>query len=163
MKIFSFGTTLSTMKKITLLSFFIAVSVCGIAQSNNNATLKIAKSLNKLNYPQYGDIYLFGKETDFYVVAEDVVPIQCNKLVVYAYYKDYINGSKANDYWVFQGNFDFSITPHYKSYSLNLKAYKVGQYKVMVSGYTNGTYTKYFGIKTFRVKSSSGLYDYLKK
>lgn len=161
MKFFSFGTlTNKPMKKIILLSFFVAIGFVGIAQSNN-ATLKVAKGLNKLNYPQYGDIYLFGKETDFYVVAEDVTPIQCNKLVVYAYFKDYINGDKANSYWVYQGSFDFSITPLYKSYSLNLKAYKVGQYKVSVSGYRNGTFTKSFGSKMFSVKSTNGLYDFL--
>lgn len=161
MKIYSFGTlTSSHMKKIAVLSFFIAATFALAAQSStNNATIKIAYGLDSLNYPKYGDIYLMDGETDFYVVAEDVKPIQCNKLKVYAYYKDLVNGTKGNDYWVYQGAFDFSIVPYYKSYSLSLKAYKVGEYKVAVSGYMNNSYFKNFGSKTFTVKDGNSDFD----
>lgn len=144
------------MKKFILLSFLaLSVSLVSAQDEGNTATIKVAYGLDSLNYPQYGDVYLMDGESDFYIIAEDVAPIQCNKLKLYAYYKDLTNGLKANDYWVYQGVFDFTIVPYYKSYSLNLKAYKMGEYKMVVSGYTNDTYTKNFGVETFTIKDGN--------
>lgn len=162
MKIFSFGNlSLTRMKKFILLSFLaLSVSLVSAQGRSNGATVKIASHIDSLNYTVYGNIYLLGEETDFYVIANDVKPIQCNKLRVYTYFKDRANGKAENSYWVYQGSFDFEITPYYQSYSLNLKAYSTGDYKVAVSGYMNNAYLKDFGSTTFTVKNDNDILDY---
>lgn len=146
------------MKKLIFIIVIALSAVCATAQTSTGKTsLSIASGLDSLNYPIYDNIYKMDKYADFYVIPAYNKPIQCNMMRVYTYYRDYTNGKKANNYWVYQGYFDFTVYPYYMKYSLPMKAFKVGQYKVAVSGYLNGTYQKDFGTTTFSVKNYTGL------
>lgn len=148
------------MKKFLLLSFLAITFSTGFAQTGTSgATVKIASRLDSLGYPVYGTIYKIDKQADFYIIASDNKPIQCNMLRVYAYYKDFLNGSPENNYWVYQGKFDFNITPYYKSYSIFMNAHKIGKYKIAVSGYLNNTFLKDFGRVDFDVRNDLDILD----
>ena len=149
------------MKKIVFLLLFAVTALFASAQSNTSKSkVNIAYGLDSLNNPQYGDIFLFGEETPFYIVVSDANPIVCNTLKVTAYFKDKINGKEENDYWVNQGTFDYEITPNYFGYWVKMNAHSVGDYKIEVSGYLNGSYQKYFGYSIFTVFSEDDFWSW---
>lgn len=158
MKNFSFGVYKTTpMKKLLVLTVVVFAFVAVKAQE-----VTIAYGLDEQDNPLYGDLYIpdGSKSTPFYIIVDDVAPINCNKMKVSAYYKDYVNGKLEQDYWVFQGTFDYPITPYYTGYWMEMTANLTGDYKVEVSGYMNGNYVKYFGVAEFTVLSEDEYYDY---
>lgn len=159
MKNDSFGyKTNLPMKKYLLLAFVAFTFIAAKAQS----TVTVAYGLDSLKNPLYGDIFLFDadEKTPFYIIVDDTKPVQCNKLKVKAYYKDMAKGSADNGYWVFQGEFDFPITPNYYGYWIQLNAFSLGDYKMEVSGYMNGSYVKYFGSVAFTVYSEDDFWEW---
>lgn len=158
MKNFSFGVYKTTpMKKLLVLAFVAFTFVAAKAQE-----VTVAYALDEESNPLYGDIYILDgyKSTPFYVIVDDVSPINCNKMKVSAYYKDYASGEASKDYWVYQGTFDFPITPYYSGYWMEMTANVTGDYKVEVSGYMNGNYVKYFGVSEFTVLTEDEYWDY---
>lgn len=158
MKNFSFGfKSTSPMKKILLLAFVVLSFGAIKAQ-----TVSVASGLDSLQNPIYGDVFLFDSEesTPFYIIVDDIKPITCNKMKVKAYFRDYTNGESKDDYWVYQGEFEFPITPDYYGYWMQMNAFTVGEYKVEVSGYLNGSYQRYFGSTEFTVYSEDDYWDY---
>ena len=159
MKNFSFGVkTPSTMKKILLLAFVAFSFVAARAQSY----VSIASGLDSLDNAVYDDIYLFDGEekTPFFIIIDDTKPVACNKMKVKAYFRDYTNGKSEDDYWVYQGEFEYTIDPNYYGYWLQMYAFTTGEYKMEVNGYLNGNYQKYFGTAEFSVFSEDDYWDW---
>lgn len=158
MKNFSFEyTNLLPMKKyllFTLVSLFFLYA--------KSQSISIASDLDSMQMPVYNDIFKFNeqKQTYFYIVVEDANPIQCNNFKVTAYFKDYTNGKPADSYWVPQGSFDFTITPNYYSYWMEMMAYNIGEYKIEVEGYLNKRYVKSYGYSEFTIYSEDDYWEY---
>ncbi len=156
---YSFGNkSRLPMKRILLLAFVAFSFVAAKAQSS----VTVAYGLDSLSNPLYGDIFLFDSQekTPFYVIVDDKKPINCNKLKVKAFYRDSTNGKKDYDYWVYQGEFEFPITPNYTGYWIQLNAFVIGEYRVEVNGYLNGGYVKYFGARNFGVYSEDDFWSW---
>ncbi len=158
MKNFSFGfKSTSHMKKLFLLAFAIFSFAALRAQ-----TVTIASELDSFDNPIYGDVVLFDSEESvpFFIIVDDNKPINCNKFKVKAFFKDYVNGTSENEYWVYQGEFDFPITPQYYGYWMQMNAFTPGNYRMEVYGYMNGTYQKYYGSSDFWVYSEDEYWDF---
>jgi hypothetical protein len=157
MKNFSFGFKSPLfMKKIILFAIFALAMVASKAQ------VTVAYALDSLDNPLYGDIYLMDDDESipFYIIVDDTKPVTCNKFKVKAYFRDYTNGKKTDDYWIYQGEFEFPITPNFYGYWLQMNAFTVGEYKIEVNGYLNSNYMKYFGSTTFDVYSEDDFWDW---
>ncbi|KAB2913771.1 MAG: hypothetical protein F9K23_16135 [Bacteroidetes bacterium] len=145
------------MKKILLLAFVVLSFGAIKAQ-----TVSIASELDSMQNPIYGDVFLFDavESTPFYIIVDDIKPVTCNKMKVKAYFRDYVNGSSDDDYWVYQGEFEYPITPDYYGYWMEMNAFSIGEYKVEVFGYLNNTYQRYFGSSEITVYSEDDYWDY---
>lgn len=158
MKNFSFGFKSTLLMKKILLLAFVVLSFGAIKAQ----TVSIASELDSMQNPIYGDVFLFDavESTPFYIIVDDIKPVTCNKMKVKAYFRDYVNGSSDDDYWVYQGEFEYPITPDYYGYWMEMNAFSIGEYKVEVFGYLNNTYQRYFGSSEITVYSEDDYWDY---
>lgn len=135
------------MKKLFLLAF-IALS---FAAAKSQSSVSIGSAVDEEGNVTYDDIYFYEEEVPFYIIVDDVKPISCNKMKVKAWMKDYTAGKSEEDYYVYQGEFEFPIETGYTGYWLEMFAYTPGDYKIEVNGYLNGSFYKYFGQTEFTV------------
>jgi hypothetical protein len=135
------------MKKLFLLAFIALSFVAAKSQSS----VSVGSSVDEEGNVTFDEIYFFDEEVPFYIIVDDTKPITCNKMKVKAWMKDYISGAKEDEYYVYQGEFEFPIDGGYTGYWLEMFAYTPGEYKLEVNGYLNGSFYKYFGAAEFSV------------